>query len=214
MPLVDVDISIIGSDLPEDVDVFLREADSRVGRFVQDSPVRAAGFVPSDFETVYYALRAIAEANIASGSSFCEWGSGFGVVASLAAMLGFQASGIEIEEGLVDAAQRLSGDFGLPVDFIQGSFVPSGAEPFAEQALADTTAEFFWLVTDADDAYEELGLEPDDFDVIFAYPWPGEEGLIAGLFERYAAQGALLLMYNQFNSVSLQRKVAKWSGDF
>jgi len=209
---VDIDISINGSVLPDDVVAFLREADLRVSQFVRNSPIRVTGFVPSDFVTVYHALRAVVEANLAPGTSLCEWGSGFGVVASLAAMLGFKVCGIEIERGLVDASRRLADDFGLPVEFVHGSFVPSGAE--AEEAHADNIAEFFWLVTDADDAYDELGLDPDDFSVVFAYPWPGEENLIASLFEKYAAEEALLLMYNQFDSVRLRRKVGKTSGGF
>ncbi len=209
MPLVDIEISINGSVLPDDVVAFLDEADSRVSQFVRNSPIRVTGFVPSDFVTVYQALRAITELNLAPGDSFCEWGSGFGVVASLAAMLEFKASGIEIERGLVDASQRLADDFGLPVDFIHGSFIPSGAEAYAEKASADNNAEYFRLVTDADDAYDELGLDPDDFDVFFAYPWPGEECLIESLFEKYAAEEALLLTYNQYNSVQLRRKVGK-----
>ena len=209
MPLVDIEISINGSVLPDDVVAFLREADLRVGHFVRDSPIRVTGFVPSDFVTVYHALRAITEANLAPGTSLCEWGSGFGVVASLAAMLEFKACGIEIERGLVDASRRLADDFGLPVEFVHGSFVPSDAEADAEEAYADNNAEYFWLVTDADDAYDEPGLDPGGFDVVFAYPWPGEEHLITSLFEKYAAEEALLLMYNQYNSVRLRRKVGK-----
>ncbi len=209
MPLVDVEISIDGSVLSDDVVAFLREADLRVSKFVRDSPIRVTGFVPSDFVTVYQALRAITEAKLAPGTSLCEWGSGFGVVASLAAMLGFKVCGIEIERGLVDASRRLADDFDLPVEFVHGSFVPPGAQAYAEETYADNNAGYFWLVTDADDAYEELELDPDDFDVVFAYPWPGEECLIEILFEKYAAEEALLLTYNQFNSVRLRRKVGK-----
>ncbi len=212
MPLVDIEISINGSVLPEDVVAFLREADLRVSQFVRNSPIRVTGFVPSDFVTVYHALRAITEANLAPGTSLCEWGSGFGVVASLAAMLEFNAYGIEIERSLVDASQWLADDFGLPVEFVHGSFVPSGAEADAEEAHADNNAESFWLVTDADDAYDELGLDPNDFDVVFAYPWPGEECLITSLFEKYAAEEALLLMYDQFDSVRLRRKAGNRAG--
>ncbi len=133
-------------------------------------------------------------------------------------MLGFEVCGIEIERCLVDASRRLADDFGLLVEFVHGSFVPSGAEAYAEEAYAeeayaDNNVVSFWLATDADDAYDELGLDPNDFDVVFAYPWPGEEGLIASLFEKYAAEEALLLMYDNFNSV-LRRKVGKSSGDF
>ncbi len=214
MPLVDIEISINGSVLPDDVVAFLREADLRVSQFVENNPVRVTGFVPSDFVAVYHTLRAISEANLAPGTSLCEWGSGFGVVASLAVMLGFKVCGIEIERGLVDASRSLADDFGLPVEFVHGSFIPRGAETYAEEVSADVNAECFWLVTDADDAYDELGLDPDDFDVVFAYPWPGEESVIVSLFEKYAAEEALLLMYNQYNSVRLRRKVDKRSGGF
>ncbi len=214
MPLVDIEITINGSVLPDDVVGFVREADLRVSQFVRDSPIRVTGFVPSDFVTVYHALQAITEANLAPGNLLCEWGSGFGVVASLGAMLGFKVCGIEIERGLVDASRRLADDFGLPVEFVCGSFIPSAAEAYSEKAYVDNNAESFWLVTDADDAYDELGIDPDGFDIIFAYPWPGEECLIASLFEKYAAEGALLLMYNQFNSLRLRRKAGKRSGGF
>jgi hypothetical protein len=213
VPLLDIEISTNGSVLSDDVGAFLLEADSRVSQFVTNSPIRLTGFVPSDFVTVYHALRAITEANLAPGTSLCEWGSGFGVVASLAAMLEFKVCGIEIERDLVDASRRLADDFGLPVEFVQGSFIPSGAESCAEEAYADSNAEYSWLVTDADDAYDELGLDPDDFDVVFAYPWPGEEFLMTSLFEKYAAEESLLLMYDQFNSVRLLGKVAEKSGD-
>jgi len=212
VPLVEIEISNNGSVLPDEIVAFLREADLRVSQFLQDSPLRATGFVPSDFKTVYHALQAITDANLASGTSLCEWGSGFGVVASLAAMLEFMACGIEIEKDLVDASRRLADDFGLPVEFVQGSFIPSGAESCAEEAYADNNAEYSWLITDADDGYEELKLDPDDFDVVFAYPWPGEEYLITSLFEKYAAEGALLLTYNYLESVRLRRKLSEQSG--
>jgi len=212
VPLVDIEISNNGSVVPDDIVVFLREADLRVSQFLRNNSLRAAGFVPSDFKTVYHALRAITDANLAPGISLCEWGSGFGVVASLAAMLEFKSYGIEIEKDLVDASRRLAGDFGLPVVFVQGSFIPSSAKSCAEEAYADNNAEYSWLVTDADDAYDELGLDPADFDVVFAYPWPGEEFLIMSLFEKYAAEDALLLMYDQFNSVRLLGKKGIGSG--
>ncbi|HAA72382.1 MAG TPA: hypothetical protein DCE55_24810 [Planctomycetaceae bacterium] len=212
MPLLDVDISINGSGLPSNVVAFLREAELRVSQFVRDSPDHVKGFVPSDFVTVYRSLRAITEANLAAGTSLCEWGSGFGVVASLAAMLEFQVCGIEIERALVNASRRLADDFCLPVEFVHGSFVPSGAEADVEESHADSSSEYFWLVTDADDTYDELGRGPHDFDVVFAYPWPAEECLIEDIFEKYAAEEALLLTYTAYDSVRLRRKVRKVPG--
>jgi len=212
VPLVDIELSINGSDLPSDVRAFLREAYLRVGQFVRNSPIRVNGFAPSGFATVYRSLRAIVEAKLAPGKSFCEWGSGFGVAASLAAMLKFRACGVEIERGLVDASKRLADDFGLPVEFVHGSFIPPGGGACADEACANNNAEFIGLVTDADNAYSELGLDPDNFDVFFAYPWPREEHVIENLFAHYAAEGALLLTYNKFHSVRLRQKVGERSG--
>ena len=212
MPLVDIKLSIDGSDLPSDVRAFLCEAYLRVGQFVRNSPIRVSGFAPSGFATVYQSMRAIVEAKIAPGNSFCEWGSGFGVVASLATMLKFRGYGIEIERDLVDASQQLAHDFGLPVKFVHGSFIPPGDGARADEAYDNYTTGLSSLVTDADNAYSELGLDPDDFDVFFAYPWPREEHVIENLFARYAAEGALLLTYNRFHSLRLRRKVGERSG--
>jgi len=72
VPLVDIEISINGSVLPDDVVAFLCEADLRVSEFVRNGFIRVTGFVPSDFVTVYHALRAITKANLAPGTSLCE----------------------------------------------------------------------------------------------------------------------------------------------
>ena len=206
MPLTDIEFDINAESLPADVEAFLNEADARVEEFAVRHHVGNSGFVPSDYVTVYRALRAIVEAGLAPGESFCEWGSGFGVVASLAAMLGLHSHGIEIESELIEASRLLAEDYDLPVEFIHGSFVPHGGGQLVDDAYADTNEQLTWLVTDSDDAYDELGLDPCDFDLIFAYPWPGEECVIEALFERYAATGALLLTYNQYDSVHVQRK--------
>ena len=211
MPLVDIEISNHGSVVPDEIVDFLCEADLRVNQFLENNPRRASGFVPSDFKTVYHALQAITDENLASGNALCEWGSGFGVVASLASMLEFMACGIEIDQDLVDAARRLAEDFGLPVEFAQGSFIPAGAESLAEEAYADNNAAYSWLITDEEDGYEELQCGLEDFDVVFAYPWPGEDYLIASLFEKYAAEGALLLTYDYPETVYLRRKVCESS---
>src|SRR5207248_1398205 len=116
-------LSVKDVSLPGDVRAFLREADRRVERFLRDGRVPA--FVPSDFGRAYLTLRAAADAGLAGGL-FCEWGSGVGVVACLAALLDFDACGIEVEAELVDAARRLADDFGLPVEFAHGSFIPAG----------------------------------------------------------------------------------------
>lgn len=207
MSLADVELSIHPSALPDEISEFLLEADSRINQYFQEKTVGSSGFVPSDFETIYHALRAIIEANLAPGNSFCEWGSGFGVVASLAALLEFDACGIEIDRGLVDASRTLAEDFVLPVEFVHGSFIPPDDEALIDEAWAENYDDTFFLVTGADNADDYLKRNPVESDVVFAYPWPGEVRAIEMLFDKNAAKGALLLTYNGQGSVRLQRRL-------
>jgi len=203
MPLQDVPLPMKLLPLPDAVAALLRAADERIERFQhdhRDDPI--AAFVPSDFVAVYAAVQYVSDSGLASGSAFCEWGSGFGVVTILAAMCHFDACGIEIEPLLVDEAQQLAEEHDSSAHFVAGSFVPVGGEHFT-----DDVGEFSWLSLGGPDGHEELGLDPEDFDVIFAYPWPGEEHVVERLFEKYAAAGALLLTYRGKEQMRLHRKV-------
>ncbi len=62
------------------------------------------------------------------------------------------------------------------------------------------------MVTEAVDAYSELGLEIDEFDIVFCFPWPTDETLTAEIFARCASAGSLLLTYDEMNGFSLRRK--------
>ena len=81
MALIEVPLHIRERRLPHDVAGFLEEANDRIRSFIEERQIRISGFVPSDFEPVFQALDAVVERNLASGDVFCEWGSGFGVVA-------------------------------------------------------------------------------------------------------------------------------------
>ena len=202
MPLVDLDLQIAGDPLPTEIDSFLREANRRIDEFQQSS--RVPGFVASEFASVYRVLAALSEIDLAPGKLFCEWGSGFGVVACLAAFLDFDACGIEIDADLVQGARELARDFDLPVEFACGSFLPRNAEQTVQKA-----GEFSWLTTEGNCGYQELGLSPDDFGVIFAYPWPDEESLTANLFDFYAAGGAVLATFHGGDDVRVRQKRSK-----
>jgi hypothetical protein len=124
----------------------------------------------------------------------------------MAAKLGLDAIGIEIELGLVNAARTLANDFALPAKFVHGSFVPSGERAISEEAFEDNLGRYPWLRNDADDAYQKLGRQLDSFDVVFVYPWPGEEYFVEQLFHASAAQDAVLLMYSDCDALSVRRK--------
>lgn len=202
MPLVQLKLSAATIAIPRDVSTFINDAKRRVDEFIESrvsEPVHS--FVPSDFSAVYEGLRHLWEANLAVGSMFCEWGSGAGVVTCLAAMVGFDACGIEFERDLVELSTRLAKQYKLNVRFYCGNLVPHGG-----QKIAEDVDEFEWLAVGGADAYEEMGLEIQDFDVIFAFPWPGEERVILRLFDRFASNGALLMTYDATEGVRLFRK--------
>ena len=204
MPLAVVEISPVPKQIPQPVEALIRDAQSRIDQFVDmrlGDPIVA--FVPSDFGSVQQALIQIAAGGLAPGRQFVEWGCGMGVATCLAALLDFNAVGIEIEPDLVELSRSLATDHRIDAQFVRGSFLPPGAEE-----LVDMQAEVAWLRTDGPDAYAELGLEPDDFDVVFGYPWPGEEQILFDLFERYSATGALLLTFHGQEGIRLHRKVS------
>ena len=205
MPLIDIEVAPYAGPLPDEVARYLEAAQTQVDHFhYVHKTVPYPAFIPSDTAAVYRTLRAIAETHLATGNRFCEWGSGFGTTAGVASMLGFDACGIEIVDELVLEAARLAKHFGIQVQFVCGSLVPEGGE-----ALASRTSDFAWLSAQSDDAYDRLGLDVEDFDLIFAYPWPGEEFAIDDLFERFAATGALLATYHGVQGVRVQRKTAR-----
>ena len=182
MSVAVVEVIPSSEPIPEAITAYLSVAKSRANDFIDENRIPA--FVSCDFEPVYTALRSIRTTNLAAGNVFCEWGSGFGVIASLANSLGFESYGIEIEGPLVDHARTLAQEFDHRVEFVHGSFVPAGCEHIVERAVQ---SDVFWLNTEADDAYDSLEMDADDFDVVFAYPWPGEDDVITNLFDSCAA---------------------------
>lgn len=158
-------------------------------------------FVPCDFHLVDQALTWIEQNHLLSGNRFCEYGSGFGVAALLASMRGMEAVGIEIESVLVQQASDLANALGLSAKFYCGSFVPRDIA-----GLLELSSEMEHVDTQEGDIYEEMGLSPADFDLFFAFPWPGEHVFFEAVFQATAADGALLLSYRGRDGMHLLRK--------
>lgn len=73
-------------------------------------------FVPSNYELAWRTLDALPRGR------FCEWGSGFGLVTGIAELLGFDASGIELDQNLAEASRKLLNDFQLSARIITGNY--------------------------------------------------------------------------------------------
>jgi hypothetical protein len=197
--LITVPFDVAASRPTPDVGRFLRAANRRIARF--HSLFRVPAFVSSDFGLAYAALCQLEASELACGDRFCEWGSGLGVVTCLAALAGFNAWGFETQVRLVRRARQLAADFDLPAEFTCGSFIPAGAR---RELLAGR--EFAWLSRGGRCGHEALGIGLDEFDVIYAYPWPDEAGLVEQLFEGHARPGALLMTYHGEWGLRLRRK--------
>jgi hypothetical protein len=204
MRLVEVELALSTNPVPDDVARLLADAQRRVERLEDTTRASIPAFVPSDFELAYRALVQIRTSRLTTGRRFVEWGSGIGAVTCLAVLAGYDAYGIEIEPALVAIAEDLAFDHNIDTQFALGSFVPQGAEPHL-----DWTGGVTWLSTSGPDGYAELELDPDDFDMVFAYPWPGEEQVIFDMFADCAAVGTLLLTYHGQEGLQLNRKVKR-----
>lgn len=100
--------------------------------------VNCFDFVPSDYETVWKVLSEIRSRFPASSRpSFCEWGSGLGVVTGMAEILGFQASGIEIDATLAEQSRELLAKHDLSAAIMTGSYLD-------KPASADVTFVYCW----------------------------------------------------------------------
>ncbi len=189
--------------LPESTKRLIADCEERYAEFNErsrDEPVVA--FVQSDLSTIYRGLAWTLQKGLTTGNALLEWGSGVGAVALLGCQLGYAATGIEVDASLVEDARDLATIHELDVEFACGSFIPDDAD-----VLPQDMDEFAWLDTDTLSAYDELGVDIDDFDLVFAYPWPGEQELLYELFETYASRGACLLTNHGVEGLRLHRKI-------
>lgn len=123
--------------------------------------------------------------------SFLELGSGVGVITILADLLGYDAYGIEIQPELVEGSIALAESVGSRATFAEGSFVPLEFRDEVELLDSDRLTP-----TEGADALGELGMQLSDFDLIYAYPYPGEEAWFEELVRRYDDGHSKLLLYS------------------
>ena len=205
MTLTSIEIDYESVAIPREIVEFLRAVDDLVEQHRVKTRASFRGFVPSDYAAIYRCLRVVYDSQLLCGDRFCEWGSGVSVVASLAAMIGYESFGIEYDRELCTVAEGICEDFDVPVEVVHGSFIPEGVEDLVDDAFAMYDGELA-LHTDPDRAYEEMGYAIDDFDLIFAYPWPNDAELTRNLFDRCASQGAMFLAYYDAESIALYLK--------
>jgi hypothetical protein len=143
--------------------------------------------VAADYEEVQSALRSV----FAPGRRFLEWGSATGVITIMADLMGFDACGIELDPSLVHVARNLASRSGSGARFAVGSFIPMGWEwkPPGDDRRTGT-------IGHGPSGYLELGRPLSDFDVVYAFPWTGEEPMMLDLFRAHGHEDACLLLHS------------------
>jgi hypothetical protein len=149
-------------------------------------------FVPAD----YGVARKLLSSLTVPGRRFLEWGSATGIITIMADMMGFDAYGIEIDAALVATAREVARRHRSAARFVAGSFLPAGYRYRARDGDGRTGT-----ITDGPSGYLALGRALEDFDVVFGYPWAGEELVMLDVMQRYGRAGALLLLYDSDNSL-------------
>jgi len=202
VPVQSIEIEPDPRALPSDVVRFLADADQRIDVFFeQGRHLKKMGFFPSDYEMGYRMLRALR--GDGAPPRMCEWGSGFAVIAGLAAILGYDVHAVEIDPRLNVAARSLLSDHDLRIDLLEGSFIPDDYARTEKISDLDTVT-----VMTGGEVWRDSDLEIEDFDVIFAYPWPSEEEQYCDIFGRFADYGAVLVTYSMTEGMRSYRKVA------
>lgn len=181
---------VLERKIPTDVYQWIVEARQRVQAFQDqwDRP-QIEQFVACDYEYVYQILTWLLDSEKLIGRRFLEWGCGFATVSGLAAKLGLDVVGIEAEAELLTHGRQLMADWGQPAELVHGNFLPTGIEDLADDPTLPS------LGHRVGECYDSLGLEIDDFAIVFAYPWPGEEEFLSSVFDRHAAKGAVMVQF-------------------
>lgn len=196
--------SVDRREMPAEIRHWVAEARDRIEAFQDrwDRP-QIEQFVAADYELVFQSLDWTLESQPMIGRRFIEWGCGFAVVSAMASRLGLDSIGVEAEPDLLDQGRRTIANWNVAAELVQGNFLPPGAESLTDDPTLPSVGH------EAACAYSQLGLDLDDFAIVYAYPWPGEDDFHEAVFDHYASQGALLMLFCGPNDVRLWRKVSE-----
>ena len=213
MPLSQIPLAPGEGAPPDRIAAFLKEAEKRIDHlFETEQNKRIPRFIPSDPLAIFRAVDFVTREDLPLGRVFCEWGSGFGVATGIAAMLGYEAYGIEIEPTLAAASQSIAEHQGIQLSILNTSYIPDGFESYAavggEELVLPENFSDHGDGFDQVPIYEGMPYGTDESDLFFVYPWPGEQEFMQQLFEAVASEGAILLTYLEDGEVSIHQKVA------
>ena len=211
MAIEEIELDVPETGVSDDVARLIDTCSRGWERFFADhDDHEAPRFVPSVPEIVFAVLEEVTKRNLPPNRVFCEWGSGFGTATCMAALLGYEAYGLEIEEELVRLSRAIARRLGIPVEVICTSMFPKGYDWCSGVGRAELVRpESFGDYDDEDKRplrYDGMEIDVAEIGLFFAYPWPEERELIQELFDAVAAEGAILVAYHTDKQVCVFRK--------
>jgi SAM-dependent methyltransferase len=178
--------------------------------YAQKMNRRYPRYIASEPAQVYAALKWVTDRGLAPGGTFIEWGSGFGVATGMAALLGYEATGIELRQGLVDIARELLDRLAIKADFLCTSYIPEGYIEYETAGGSDLVPDdSFGHQLESGPVYqdEDREIEIDEVDLFYVYPWPGEQEMMLKLFDAVAGVDAILIAYYGDLETCIYRKL-------
>lgn len=195
----------LDSKPPRPIKNFLSEADRRCDHFFDTGANKTIPrFLPANYELIHAALADLQQNHPLLGNRFCEWGSGLGTATCLAALLDFEAWGVEIEQELVARARTLAEDFSLPARFLQTSLLPPGFDFLSTQGALELLKPSGNSLA----SYSDTDWTLDEIDLFYTYPWPEEQEATLALFDAVACEDAYLLCYYGDDELCAYRKTS------
>ena len=212
MVIEEIEIDFSKEQVPPQIESVIAESDKRIDAFfAAGENKRTPKYVPSDPVLFYKVLSSITRNDLPLGKVFCEWGSGFGVCTCIAAMLGYESFGLEINPKLAGYSREMAEDLGIPAQILETSYLPEGYESYSgiggEYLIQDDKLDSREDHTISELTYEGMDREIAEIDVFFAYPWPMEQEFMHELFGEIAVEGAILICYYKAGDICAYRKL-------
>lgn len=214
MALQEITLQLSDRELPRGIQRIIEASDDRIDAlFSSGGNKRVPKYIPSDPVLLYRALEFLTQRDLPLGRVFCEWGCGFGAGVCIAAALGYDAHGLEIDPALVAAGRELVSELELAAQIHETSYLPEGFESYSgiggEYLISDDQLFSTEANAHGDATYPGMKHEIAEIDVFFVYPWPMEQEFMQELFDAVAVEGAILISYHKADEICAYRKAGE-----
>jgi hypothetical protein len=212
MALEQINFDVSNDEPPAEIRAMIDESDRRIDAlFASGGNLQVPRYMPSDPELFFRVLKTMTERNLPLGRVFCEWGCGFGICACIAAKLGYEAYGIELDPKMAKKARSLTDDLGIPIEVLETSYVPEGYDSYSGMGGEALIKEDRMLSLDdrfvSELIYDGMDRPIAEIDIFFVYPWPRQQDFMRELFDAVAAEGAILITFHKSGEILAFRKI-------